>query len=76
MSTKWAFALIGLKLASQHKWEQAPVFNQWAEVVRQVPKEERYSDARSGRTVYDDFMFNPAKFSSEEVTYEKHCALP
>ena len=79
LNTKWAFKEIIRRLASQHKWTQAPVLNQWAQVVRQgapAPRTDhpQVSNLSPG---YDDFMFDPSAFSRETITrLTSLCAAP
>lgn len=74
LTTKWAFKEIIRRLASRHKWAQAPVLNQWAQTVK------RGTEAPvtgMNQVEYEDFMFNPAKFSTEETTRLKDiCGAP
>uniref|UniRef100_A0AAV1TMW8 CCHC-type domain-containing protein n=1 Tax=Peronospora matthiolae TaxID=2874970 RepID=A0AAV1TMW8_9STRA len=72
--TKWAFKEIIRKLVSQQKWATAPVPNQWAEVVRAGNTARQMDGENKGSITYEDFMFDPAKFSLEDsITLKAIC---
>uniref|UniRef100_M4BAV4 Uncharacterized protein n=1 Tax=Hyaloperonospora arabidopsidis (strain Emoy2) TaxID=559515 RepID=M4BAV4_HYAAE len=66
VGSKWAFTEIVRKLSSQHTSAPAPVLNQLAQVVRCETQSGQATDAGPRRTVYEDFMLNPAKYSPDE----------
>ena len=67
-TTKWGFREIVRKMSSQHKWAQAPVLNQWAHMVQNGGTVPNIRTSGATGATFDDFMFNPAKFSTEEIT--------
>ena len=69
--TKWAFTAIVRRLTSQHKWAQAPVLNQWAQVVKQGTSTPKGSRDSPSNPKYEDFMFDPSKFTHEEAEHLK-----
>uniref|UniRef100_A0AAV1USB4 CCHC-type domain-containing protein n=1 Tax=Peronospora matthiolae TaxID=2874970 RepID=A0AAV1USB4_9STRA len=66
--TKWAFKEILRKLASRQKWAVAPIPRLWSQVVQTGSAAAPASTTGKQRTVFDDFMFDPAHFSEEETT--------
>ena len=67
-TSKWAFKEIVRKFSNQHKWAQAPVLDQWSKVVRHGGLAPSGRPHSTGKTSFDDFMFDPVKFSCDEFT--------
>ena len=66
--TKWAFKEIIRKLASKQKWATAPIPRQWSQVVRTGSSTAMDEAAGRQLPVFEDYMFDPAKFSEAETT--------